>query len=831
MPDEAPQPDAQAEAADATDAPSVDPVVRVRRDWREFWQVPTLLVAAGVLMMGVAFAVATAPDPVFDPALTRAERLIEREDYQDAIALLNTEVHPWTAEPGALTQLDLQRFHAAKARAIYWGQKKLEISDDRNHVSIVREYLEAERQGLVLTERDVAALADTHLSRGELDQALRRLATLPPGSHATSEPVVRRAVALLLRPPSPDRARALGLLADVLSDRDVSIDQRIWAVETQSNIRLDQGYADETISRLLREIPRLTQAGAPGRARLHLILARAYRELGADREAMTQVDMAGALSTENDPHFPQILLERARLLARAGDIAGARDTYAQIASKHANSAAYPWAMVGLGETEAIAGSPELSIEAYAKLIGEYDALGAQEPTREQILASTLERSRDALSVENPRLALQYAALGERVMRGRELPATLLETVAVAHERAADELVAGATTGRSPLLGLDPSTRVEVQRHLVAAATNRRLHADRFVLSDLNRFASSLWTAANLFDRAGDQREAIQAFKTFAEVMPGDPRYAEAKFRMAEALRAMGEFGPASQVYKDLIAEREGSAGVDIGAWADASFVPLAQAYLYDEDATNDAEAERLLSRAIDGSIAGTQTELFRDALVELAFLRERAGEHARAIERLEEVAERYTDDREIGLVLYRLGEAHRKLAHQINRSLEESLPPTTRAERRAKVETHRRAAIDRYARAMEVISAKRDTDRTRLEDLSLRNAHFYTGDLLGDLGEYDNAIRAYDLARDRYADQPATLVALVQIVNLHVAQGDMRRARTANERARRFYLSLPDETWEDPTLPMERADWQAWLDASTRLLATANAGAGAADGG
>jgi tetratricopeptide (TPR) repeat protein len=264
--------------------------------------------------------------------------------------------------------------------------------------------------------------------------------------------------------------------------------------------------------------------------------------------------------------------------------------------------------------------------------------------------------------------------------------------------------------------------------------------------------------------------------------------------------------------------------VNIGAWADASFVPLAQAYLYDEDPSNDAEAERLLTRAINGSIAGTQTALYRDALVELAFLRERSGEHAQAIERLEEVAQRYPGDREIGLVLYRLGEAHRKLAEQISRSLEESLPPTTRAERRAQVETHRHAAIERYAGSMEVIAAKRGTDRTRLEDLSLRNAHFYTGDLLGDLGRYDDAIRAYDLARDRYADEPVTLVALVQIVNLHVAQGDLRRARTANERARRFYLSLPDSTWDDPTLPMERADWQAWLDASSRLLAAADAG-------
>ena len=33
---------------------------------------------------------------------------------------------------------------------------------------------------------------------------------------------------------------------------------------------------------------------------------------------------------------------------------------------------------------------------------------------------------------------------------------------------------------------------------------------------------------------------------------------------------------------------------------------------------------------------------------------------------------------------------------------------------------------------------------------------------------------------------------------------------------------MPDEVWDDPTLPMDRADWEDWLASSTELLATAN---------
>ena len=68
-------------------------------------------------------------------------------------------------------------------------------------------------------------------------------------------------------------------------------------------------------------------------------------------------------------------------------------------------------------------------------------------------------------------------------------------------------------------------------------------------------------------------------------------------------------------------------------------------------------------------------------------------------------------------------------------------------------------------------------------------------------------------------DADAALVAMVQIVNAHVAQGNTERARTANERARRFFEQLPDTVWDDPTLPMGRDDWERWLDSSSRLYA------------
>ncbi len=99
-----------------------------------------------------------------------------------------------------------------------------------------------------------------------------------------------------------------------------------------------------------------------------------------------------------------------------------------------------------------------------------------------------------------------------------------------------------------------------------------------------------------------------------------------------------------------------------------------------------------------------------------------------------------------------------------------------------------RARTDRLTRAKElydrVLSFYRgaapagDVDR-----LYQKLAHFYRADCIYDLGNYMDAIKLYDDAAFRYQDDPAALVAYVQIVNANVALGRIEEAKAANERA------------------------------------------------
>jgi hypothetical protein len=65
---------------------------------------------------------------------------------------------------------------------------------------------------------------------------------------------------------------------------------------------------------------------------------------------------------------------------------------------------------------------------------------------------------------------------------------------------------------------------------------------------------------------------------------------------------------------------------------------------------------------------------------------------------------------------------------------------------------------------------------------------------------------------------------MVQIVSALLEQGRTAEAATANVRARRFYESLPESAWDDPTLPMSRAQWEQWLDAQSKLAGAAERG-------
>jgi tetratricopeptide (TPR) repeat protein len=106
---------------------------------------------------------------------------------------------------------------------------------------------------------------------------------------------------------------------------------------------------------------------------------------------------------------------------------------------------------------------------------------------------------------------------------------------------------------------------------------------------------------------------------------------------------------------------------------------------------------------------------------------------------------------------------------------------------------------------------------TALQRIILRNSILYRGDCAFDLGDYELAIRHYDAAAQRLANEPASLVPMVQIVNCYAALGRLPEARTAHERAKARLKEIPETTWQGAAVPMDRRHWERWLESSLRL--------------
>jgi TolA-binding protein len=520
-----------------------------------------------------------------------------------------------------------------------------------------------------------------------------------------------------------------------------------------------------------------------------------------------------------------VMLAKIEAASRDG-LEEARHKFSAVAEQYAETPARLPALLGLAEAESALGNHADAAEAFAQLVGALDeGMKHPEVTPPVVAKSLMDRYEDRFTAGDTAAALRYASQAQQLFAANQTPAPVLLALAQANRKGAVDLLASVRkdTRLVDLRDLDPAAREQARIHLVDAGEFYRRYAGEVIDTDNEAYGRALWAAAEAFDMAGDQDAAIPLFADYAKGFPGDPRQPEATFRLAQAQQARGDLETAGKLYRSLI---EGEAGPP-GPFADKSYVPLARVLLDDDVPENDEEARSLLNAVVSGQAGGTESEQFHDALVQLADLHYRERDYAQAISRLREAVTRYPNDPQLDGLRFKLADANRLEADEIRRSFEQPMPDD---QRRALEETRLErlreglALFDEVRSALEARDARRLTD---LERLQLRNATFYVADCAFELGQYDDAIRRYDAARERYSRDPASLVAMMQIVNAYMAQGDLRRAATANERARRFYESLPEEAWSDPSLPMSRRDWERWLDSLAQL--TPIAGEGGAD--
>jgi TolA-binding protein len=795
-----------------------------------------------LLTAGIVMSMLTAPAPDLRGGIDAARELLGAKRYAGALDVLNAQVLPHV-NSAALTPDDKRDFYLLRARSLFLGQRELGIDRAENNRAIVTEFTQAERLNATLDERDTEMLALALLSLDEVDDAVRRALALPDSAKAARTELLRSAIQHRLTAQEPDHAGALDLIAFLTSDPHQSADDRAWCLARQAEVLVGQRLAEEAAARVLRTLPRLDGADPAilGEVRYHL--ARAYMAQNALEDTAKELARAQALLGSNHQLAAPITLLQAEVFHRKPILGSARERYTTVVSRYPFSDEFAAALLGLAEVEAesvhqdiplqdgpepaaggdAAGAVERSLEHFARLVELFQSGKAGALTRDRVGASLLTRFREQFDAKKPdfRRALQFADLGVQLFGIDQAPAELVLATAQVHRKMAEELLSAAGAGGVlTLADADPATQREAREHLIRAGDAFRVHASKVVQIDSGTYGESLWAAADAFDRAGDTDASISAFQQFVGDFPSDLRQPEARFRLAQAYQARGDLELAAAAYRELLAGRDG--GGRAGPFADASYVPLAQTLLADGEPRNDEEAENLLLTVVTGSVGGTQTRQFRDALRELGQRYYATGRYERAIERFQEYLERTpsagptVSPSELDAVRYKLADSCRLSAASIGSALAGGAMPEGERRDLERTRTQRLSAAgelyDQVRRSLEV----RDR-RTALEELYLRNTYFYMGDCAFDLRDFPSSITLYDAARERYPREPASLVAMAQIVSALLAMGDIEKAKVANIRAQRFYESIPPQAWEDPNLPMSQQDWKRWLDSQEEL--------------
>lgn len=846
------------------------PARRSRVDWKAVWPVPALLLAGGGLVGALVVGVLRAPKA--DPAapLLAAAEMVEATEYEPAIALLNSRVAP-ALDAGALSAEQRREFYLLRARSIYNGQKKLGLALDDNFAAVVKDYTEAKSLSPVLEPQDLDNLAWCHVRLGQPEAALAVMETFPEAERGRRGPLVRGIVEHNIRQADPRYELTVGLLGEILATPGLSIEDRAWALARQTELRLAMGFADEAITNLLRTLPRLDADGLPAARRGELLfqLARAYSATNQFAPALVQTEAAEEALGPIDPLIPEVKLLGAQLMQALGRLEEARPQFERVARGFDGSPAALPALLGVAETASGLDDDDAAVKAYAQLLDDLPkAAGAprRDLTMSRVASSLMDRYADRARRERVGKALDYAMLAERAHRltKEPLPPEVILAVARANETLAQRLLADATGNRPDAdpRELSPVTASQVRRHALEAGSAFREHSRAVLISDPSQSLSSLWSAAAAFDRGGDPRglrEALQAFIDGA--LEEDPRKPEARFRLGQAFQAERDYLTAASVYRQIIESRGGGQGRGpaAGIWADRSMVPLARCLLADADTKNDPEARTILESVVDGSILTPASPEFRDALSELGEHLYAAGDYAGAIARLGESLARYPDHPRAVILRYKLADANRLSAAAIATDLQSALPQAQRLELDAERVRRLQEAAGLFQATAEALRAKNAAEQaqghatgpadhsnqnpghsaaattapaptspvkplpsferglSKLERVYLRNAMFYLGDCAFDLNDFPAAIAAYDTAAQQYATDPASLVALTQIVAAYVAQDKWPEARTANERAKRQLASLPEDVWSNPDLPMQRRHWERWFNSSMLL--------------
>lgn len=226
------------------------------------------------------------------------------------------------------------------------------------------------------------------------------------------------------------------------------------------------------------------------------------------------------------------------------------------------------------------------------------------------------------------------------------------------------------------------------------------------------------------------------------------------------------------------------------------------------------QAEALLDENLNGHLAPGSIE-WRDSLFAVSRLYHRQSRYEEAIQRLEEAVRRYPECDQTLQAYYLLAECYRASAAILRNQVDNDLVESVRKTNLRRVYDHSTKAGEHYTFVQQSLNERQERQQlTEVERKTLRNCYFAIGATWFDLGDYENAIRAYTSASTRYQNSPEALEAYVQIARAYQRTSNPQEARATVRRGEEVLKRLESQ---GDFLQATNLDAQQWAELLGRM--------------
>jgi tetratricopeptide (TPR) repeat protein len=818
--------------------------------WSQVWQLPVLLLGLGLLMVGVYMSLPGGEADDFAGKLNDVASYIQANKLEDAEVVLDQEL--------------MERIHEADKDdlAYFWelfgdltfeklyktgvvGRMGVKAAEP-TYRKIVEYYGNAREEGRELSGPSLRNYIRSLVALGKDQSALALLDAMTGAQAAQRYLIVRQMIESRHGDrPEVDVEGLMPLIkrfrADIkaISDPKLAREQEVWADGFQASLQMQAGDPQGAINYLLRRIQRLAQRdGDDDLAPLIVLLGQAYQGIDDFRKAEQQFRYAQQKLKPTDDLNADVLVGLGRLAltqVTGQDIEEALEYFREAEEGYPSSGgSHIDALIGRAECEARLGSHaaahqyfDLAVRSILERTRPWDKRRAE---ASEAINTQFERAVDQDMFDRAKDYLDVLVLLEGDPPSAKLLLNLANTSQRIAEQRRDESAESAqrAPGQPPLT--EEAKRLANQQsaaYYAKAAGYFYQHAGAVTIEDNEQHGKSLWSAAVNYDRAQMWPEAIRIYEQFIQTRGGDPKRLRAISRLGRAYMADQQFKPALAQFQRLVDEYPRSPETY------SILVPMARSQ---SRLGLTEQAVTTLSGVIQDHEAITpDSGEYREALIELGRLYHRMGEqdathYARAIELLTEAVQRYGETDRGPMLRFLLADSNRRSVPE----LDEQIDSTQSHAAQLSLQDERKDRLEQaqvlYNQAISGFEAKRSANGGKLdpvEQLYRRNAYFYQADCAYDRRVFEQAIQLYNTAANNYSDDPASLVAWVQIVNAYCELGRFSEAKGANDMARMQLERIPDEAFNDQNLPMKREHWEDWLRwTSERNLFNRQASAG-----